>query len=319
MTEASSKPTWTFEDETFPLFPFDEPQQITLLNGTIHQFKPWSIPVERKRETALKSIVTTSPAVFNGENPVNVKTDFTRSSLLYYELMIDRIGGVSLDGVDQNGSFLDAHQVVEGQVRRDGKPARILDLVAPSIRKQAASRLYGGRYEVEKPDLEDEAPEYNPYEDEDEGLLKSIEKQEKRQTVYALSLDRTIVVRQDIGIEQLANGSYTDPTHRIRYHFNDPDDKDFSKWELKAQEGFLLNRKDGGTTGESYYNLGTLASLFDKLINKVQGASLHGAPIELPEDRDDPARQALLAMVPYHCKKMSIVQVFREANILGNA
>src|SRR5260221_1437551 len=126
-------PIWEFEGKTYPLFAFDQPCEIPLQNGTVHRFKPWSPTIEKKREDYLKSIVVTSPAVVNGENPVDIKTDYSRSLLYYYEAMSDEVGGVSIDGINQNGSFLKTAQIVPGQITRRGDPARISDLLSPAV------------------------------------------------------------------------------------------------------------------------------------------------------------------------------------------
>lgn len=312
--------TWEFEGNTYPLFPFDKPCEVKLLNGTIHRFKLWTPAIEKKREDLLKSIVVSSPAVINGQNPMDVKTDATRSLLAYYDLMIDEVGGVTLNGFDQNGAFQKANKVIEGELTRKGTPARIVDMISPAVRRAAVQRLYSGKIEVEKPEAEEQEVDYDPFAStEDFDLQKEIDKQTSQQRVYTLAVDRSIVIRQQLGIEQLPSGQFTEPTHFLRYHFNDPEGEDFSRWEMKAQKGFVIQTKGGGTRGESYYNLETLNALFDKLINKIEGASLNNVSIELPADRNSDLRKAILAQVPLHIKKMTCVRVFQEAGELGNA
>lgn len=319
---ATSAPSWELDGVSYPLFPFDEPCTVKLPNGTVHRFKMWSLAAEKRREDLLKSIVVTSPAQIHGENPLDVKTDFTKSLLAYYELMIDDFGGVKLDGIDQNGTYFKALDLVDGKVNRQGKPARYVDMLSPAIRKAAAARLYSGKIEVEKPDTEDESELSDPFgSDEEFDMAKEIARQEAAQQTYSLSLERTIIVRQSLGIEQIGNtGRMTEPTHVIRYFANDPEAEDFSRWEMKGQKGYAISMKGGGQRAETYYNLDTVSKLFDKLINRIEGASLYGKPIDIPliDQSDNKQRDALLALVPLQIKKNVVVQIFREANSMGN-
>jgi len=324
ISPATSTPSWDLDGVSYPLFPFDAPVTVRLPNGTVHRFKMWSLAAEKRREDLLKSIVVTSPAQIHGENPLDVKTDFTKSLLAYYELMIDEFGGVQLDGVDQNGTFFKALDLVDGKVNRQGKPARYVDMLSPAIRKAAAARLYSGKIEVEKPEVEDEGDVSDPFGSDDEfDMQKEIAKQEQAQQVYSLSLERTIIVRQSLGIEQVGNtGRFTEPTHVIRYFANDPEAEDFSRWEMKGQKGYAVGLKGGGQRAETYYNLDTVSKLFDKLITKIEGASLYGQAIDIPAISSDQSankqRDALLALVPLQIKKNVVVQIFREANSMGN-
>lgn len=318
--EQSPVPTYEIDGQTYPCFPFDEPVTVKLLDGTVHKFKMWTDPIERQREDLLKSIVTTSPANVHGENPMDIKTDYTRSTLRYYSLMIEAIGGIQLpNGEQSNGSLIPANKIVEGVTLPNGQPAKVVDLLRVATRRTAASRLYGGKIEVEKPNVEDdEGIDYDPFDIDSLDLTKEIEKSQSKQQIQILSLSRIVPVRQELGVEQLPSGQFTKPTHVIRYSFLDPDGDDFSKWELKAQRGFAIQLRKGGTRAETYYNLDTINSLFNKLIDKIEGATIEGRIIDLPSKRDDEMRLALLSKVPPLIKKNTIVQLFREANQLGN-
>lgn len=317
--QASSLPTFELEGESYPCFELDKPVTVKLLDGTIHQFKMWSEPVERQREDLLKSIVTTSPANVHGENPMDIKTDYTRSTLRYYALMIEAVGGIQLPSGEQaNGQLIPANKIIEGELLPNGQPARVIDLLRVATRRAAASRLYGGKIEVEKPKEDDEPTDYDPFNVDSLDITAEIAKSESRQQIQMLSLSRIIPIRQELGVEQLPNGQFTKPTHVVRYLFTDPDDDDFSKWELKAQQGFAIPLRKGGTRAETFYSLETIHQLFNKLITKIEGATIGGRVIELPSDRNDEMRKALLSKVPPLIKKNTIVQLFREANQLGN-
>lgn len=308
--------TWELDGKTYPLFPFDQPCEIKLRNGTIHRFKPWNEQAEKRREDLLKSVIVTSPAVINGENPRDVKTDFTKSMLAYYDMMIDEIGGLEMEYEGfkiTSDQFIKADRLIGANGRGQIK---LKDLLPVSVRKAAGSRLYTGKIEIEKPDVEDEEIDFDPFNIDDIDISKTIEIAERKRSVYVLSMDRDIVARQELGIELLKNGQLTDPTHVMRYHFNEPDGSDFSTWEMKSARGFAINLQKGGMRAERFYNLNTIRSLFDKLIRSIEGASLDGKPVALPEDEKQ--REAVLARVPLQIKKQTMVALFTEAENLGN-
>lgn len=315
MTEDVTKLTFVDKGVEYPLFPFDEPVTITLPNGTSHHFRLWDEVTEKRREDLLKTIVITSPAVIDGENPRDAKTDYTRATLRYYDMMIESISGVVLNGNNPEDK-LSAHQVIKDRLNEEGKPLRILDMVGVPVRKAAAGRLYGGKIEVERPHDDDEETTFtgDPFED----ITEAVEEAEKPKTVYSLTLSRDIVIRQELGIERLRSGVTTEPKNVIRYHFREPQGNDFSKWELKAYRGYAVSRPKGGERAERYYNLETVKNLFDSLIEKIEGASINGRPIGLVSDRDDKHRVALLAMVPLSIKKITVATLFQELSNLGN-
>lgn len=316
MTEQDAKTdnTWTFKGVELPLYAFDVKPVITLPNGSVHYFRMWDEVTEKKREDLLKSIIVTSPAVINGENPRDVKTDFTRSLLAYYEMMIERIGGIALDG-DTGGTY-DAKQVTD-TVLPNGKQARVMDLLPAPIRKAAAARLYGGNIEIERDEDEDIAPDFDPFA-EIPDIQVEVKRAEDRREVYRLNAERVYVIKHELGVETLRNGQRTKPTHVIRYHFREPDGEHFSRWEMKGSKGFALSLPKGGTRAETFYNLETLKQLFDALIERIEGASLNGQPIELPSDRQSEHRKAILAQVPLAIKKLTVATLFQEMSNLGN-
>lgn len=314
--------TWITESgKTYPLFPFDAPPVIKLPNGTTHHFKMWNEVTEKKREDLLKTIVVTSGTTLrNGEQPRDVRTDFTRSALKYYEMMIDKISGVAFNG-NSPEDILDAH-MPSGEFRDAEKtiPIPLWEMVGVPIRKEAALRIYGGKIEVEHPDVEEDEEDVDPFAELD--LKEEVAKQQKKadSTVYRLTLNRDIVIRQEIGAEPIkGTGRFTDPTHLIRYHFGEPEAADFSKWEIKGHHGFSVATKNGGERAERYYNLDTVAVLFARLIKRIEGASLNGAEIHLASDPASPQRKAVLDSVPLNIKKLTVATLFNEMNSLGNA
>lgn len=315
---------WELEGNEYPLFAFDEKQVVVLPNGTSHHFKMWDDATEKKREDLCKTVVITSPHLINGENPVDAKSDLTRSMIAYYAMMIEGVSGVELDG-HKPDEVLNAQEVVEGAILPNsiskkypnGQPARILDFVGVPVRKAAAGRLYGGKIDVEKPDVEfDEPDDFDPFAEPD--ITEEIKKAEKKKTLYRLTLNRDVIVRQELGIENVG-GRPGDPTHVIRYHFKEPDGNEFSRWELKGYRGFAVPLPKGGERAERYYNLDALRLLFNSLIERIEGASLNGKPIDLPSDRNDERRIAMLEQVPLSIKKNTVAVLFRELGNLGNS
>jgi hypothetical protein len=320
VTEDANFKTWTTDSgKTYPLFPFDEAPVVKLPNGTTHYFRRWDEVTEKKREDLMKTVILSSPAIINGENPRDVKTDFTRSAIAYYDMMIERVSGVSFNGNDPN-DILDANQET-GETLPNGKPARIRDLIGANVRRAAAVRIYGGKIELERPGaIDDDDDDFtgDPFDADD--ITKQVERQEKQREIYQLTLNRSLSVRHELGVEQISGtGRTTEPSHVIIYRFREPTGDEFSKWELKGYRGYSINLKNGGERSERFYNLETIRWLFDTLIEKIDGASINGNPIHLPDARDDVQRQALLAVIPLSVKKLTVATVFAEMSQVGNA
>lgn len=321
MSSETENRTHEYKGVEYPLYPFDVPAVVKLPNGANHHFRQWDEVTEKNRENSQKTIVLTSPAVIHGENPRDAKTDYTKSLLKYYSMMIEGVSGVKgVEGFTPD-QVIPAKHIIEGSFRPDGKPTTVLDLIGAPIKRAAAARLYGGKIEIERADeAEDsdiETDAGDPFADE-LSITDEVDKAENRAEIYQLTLNRSIVVRQELGIEQLRNGSITPPSHVIRYTFREADGDEFSMWELKAHRGFAVSRPKGGQRVEQFYNLDTINSLFDKLIERIDGASLGGMPIELPPIRDDKHRQAILTQVPLAIKKATVTQLFAELSNLGN-
>lgn len=324
--DAQTTPTWKMDGgQEYPLFPFDEPPVVKLPNGTTHYFRMWDEVTEKRREDLLKTVIITSPAIINGENPRQVNTDFTRSALAYYDMMVTHISGVSFNG-NKPEDKLDVKEstgeTVPGSISEkypEGKPATILDYIGVPIKRAAALRIYGGKIEVEGLDEEeDEDFDGDPFAELD--IQKQVDKAEARREIYQLTLDRTIRIRQELGVEEIkGTGRTTEPTHVIRYHFTEPDPDQFSRWEMKGSQGYSVGLKKGGERRETRYNLDTVASLFDALIDRIEGASIGGAELNVPTDRNDPRRATVLAQVPLPIKKLMIGRLFAEMQNLGNS
>lgn len=315
----TDQPTWEYGGKQLPLFPFDQPQTVRLPNGTIHQFKAWDATIEKHRENLLKTVIVTSPHQINGESPRDARTDYTRSMLYYYRAMIDKVGGVEYNG---NGpdDLIDASTEIDGTV--NGKPARIIDAIGAPIQRLAASRLYTGQVDVERPEgIEpDEVDEdFDPFADPKEVDIEAeLAKAEAKKSLYKLALNRDIAIVQKFGVE-VRNGREGDPTHVVRHTFLEPDGDDFSKWELKSMRGYAIDLNKGGSRAERYYNLDTISQLYARLIDRIEGASINGLAIDLPTDRDDPSRVALIAKIPLLVKRSTVIQLFTEMSTLGNS
>lgn len=323
-TETTPSPSWDYNGVTYPLFAYDQPAIVKLPNGTEHAFRLWDEVTEKKREDLLKTVVITSPHLLNGEAPRDIKTDFTRSQIAYYSMMIDKVRGVNnlgsdvTDWTDANattGEFLET-------TTKGGQPieARIQDYIGAPIKKAAASRLYGGKIELEKPDPEETEDDIDadPFSDEEASdIQEKLDKAEAQKELYKLTLNRIHIISQKLGIETV-QGRESAPTNWMRYHFREPSGDEFSVWELKGYRGFSVSLAKGGEKSERYYNLETVKRLFNRLIERIEGASIGGMPVELPSDRNDPTRIALLEKVPLSIKKLTVATLFAEMANLGN-
>lgn len=309
--------TWKTESGVeYPLFAFDEPPVVRLPNGTEHYFRMWDEATEKRREDLMKTVIISSPAVVNGENPRDVKTDFSRAAVWYYDAMIERVAGVAYNGNDPS-TVLEA-STTTGEKLPNGKEATIRDLIGVAIKKAASLRLYGGKVEVERPAEAEEDFEGDPFDEDD--IQRRVETAEAAKQVYSLTLERTIVIRQELGVEMIhGTGRTTDPTHVIRYHFREPSGDEFSRWELKGYRGYSVGMRNGGERSERFYNLETVRQLFDALIERIDGASAGGSEITLPSDRNSKQREALLAAIPLSVKKLTVATLFAEMNSLGNS
>jgi hypothetical protein len=307
------------DGKSYPLFPFDQPVEVTLTDGTTHRFRMWDEQTEKKRERMLKSVVVTSPAVVHGENPRDVRTDFSKAALFYYNEMIDKVAGFGFT------TDADAANFLEAQSTNGHGDTKIFEMIPAAIRKAAANRLYAGKIEslaakrqAEAEASESDTQDVDPFSMEGEvDISKEIEKVEKRKTVHVLTLDREIVIRQELGSELLPSGRYTDPTHVIDYTFREPDGADFSLWEMKGSGGFAITLANGGTQAERFFNLDTIKTLFNRLILRIEGASLDGREINIPSDLND-HRKAITSRVPLLMRRYVIANVFQEAEKLGN-
>lgn len=324
--EDAATPTWkTDGGKEYPLFPFDEPPVVKLPNGTTHYFRMWDEVTEKRREDLLKTIIITSPAIINGENPRQVNTDFTRSALAYYDMMVTHISGVAFNGnapTDKLDVKEGTGEIVPGSISEkypEGKPATILDYIGLPIKRAAALRIYGGKIEVEGLDEEeDDDFDGDPFAEPD--IQKQVDKAEARREIYQLTLDRAITIRHEIGVEEIkGTGRTTEPSHVMRHVFREPTPDEFSRWEMKGSQGYSVSLKKGGERRETRYNLDTVSSLYDALIERVEGASVAGVELQLPSNREDPRRATAVAQVPLAIKKLMIGRLFAEMQNLGNS
>jgi hypothetical protein len=274
------------------LFPFDEPPVITLRDGTVHRFRLPTRDVEQRREDRMKSIIITSPARINGQNPRQSTTDYSKSEIGYYEDLIEEISGFALSEGDDPDKPLQANLVVDETYDENNKPLSITvgDMVPTKHKRAAAGRIYGGKIEVEKPG---EADAENAVEGEAEKQVLVIRNQ------------RFITVRHDLGSEQQDDGTMSKPTHTVKHVFREPQAKHLSQWETKCFNGFSINLKGGGTREERTFNLGAVEALYDSLIERVEGAALGGTPVDvrIPEHK---------AGIPLSIKKTAVALLMGE-------
>lgn len=312
-TSVESSPLM-FEDKgkQYPLYPFDEPQTVVMANGTIHNFRKWDKNVEVQRENRLKTVIISSAAVIHGENPRDIKSDITRSMLYYYGEMIESFSGVKLPN---NGGSITPDTVVDAKMDINGRPA--IDYLSIILKREAAKRLYTGKITIERPGEEDE-PETDPFSFDDD-ISEAVKEAEKPKTVYSLTLDRQIIMRQEFGVELLSSGQTTPPRNVVKHYLREPDGDEMGKWETKSWQGYAIPRKGGGSRAERFYNLDIVSWFYDTLIDKIEGASIGGKPVDLPRDRNNEHRKILLAQVPILIKKSILMSFVGELETVGNS
>jgi hypothetical protein len=274
------------------LFPFDVAPVVTLKDNTVHKFRLPTREDEQRREDRMKSIIITSPARINGQNPKQSTTDYSKSEISYYEDLIEEITGIALDEGGDPTKPLQANMVVDEVLDTKGKPVPITigEMVPTKHKRAAAARIYGGKIEVVKPDADAEE--------------NAVEGEAPKQLLVIRS-QRFITVRHDLGSEQQDDGTMSDPTHTVFYVFREPQAKQLSHWETKCFNGFTINLKGGGTREERTFNLTAVESLFDSLIERVEGASIGGQPIDvrIPEHK---------AAIPLSLKKTTVALMMGE-------
>lgn len=287
---AAENPSQQIQRKGAELFPFDVPPVITLKDGTVHHFRLPTRQDEQRREDRMKSVIITSPARINGQNPRQSTTDYSKAEIAYYEDLIEGVQGFPLTEGAEPNQLLQANQVVDtayDEAKKKDVEVTIGDLVPTKHKRAAASRIFSGKIEVEKPKTENAVEGDAP------------------KPLLVLRAQRKIVVVQQVGVEQNDDGTFSDPTHTIRYVFNEPQAKHLSAWETKCFNGFTVPLGNGGSREERTFNLEAVENLFDSLIDDVQGAALGGQPINVRE----PAQKA---RVPLSLKKTTTALMMSE-------
>lgn len=275
------------------LFPFDSPPTVTLKDGTVHRFRMPDRKAEQRREDRMKSIIITSPAKINGQNPRQSTTDYSRAEIGYYEDLIEEIQGFALNEGDDPNAALQANQVIDeafDEEKKQNVPVTIGDIIPTQHKRAAAQRIFGGKIEVEKPDR-----------DAAENAVEG----EAPKTLMTLRTERKYTVRHDFGVEQKDDGTFSDPTHQVYYVFNEPKAKHLSAWETKCFNGFTISLNTGGSREERTFNLDAVEKLFDSLIDEINGANLNGQPINVR----DPKQKS---QVPISLKKTTVALLMGE-------
>lgn len=258
------------------LYPFDREPFVELKDGTKFKFRLPTKEDEQRREDRMKTVITTLPGRINGQNPKQTTTDYSRSELGYFDDLIEEVTGFALVEGDDPATTLQANLVVGNEysdkLKRQAE-VTVGDKVPTKHKRAAAARIYGGRIDVEKPDERDPDNE--------------VEGDEKPQQVLVIRSQRFITVLFKAGVEQQDDGTFSEPTHVVKYVFKEPQSRHLSAWETKCFNGQTINLNKGGTREERTFNLTAVENLFDSLIEKVEGASLDNAEIDvrIPEHK----------------------------------
>ncbi len=243
-----------YDESELDLFPFDKPRVVTLKNGTVHEFVIPSLREEKRRVEIQRTIIHTSKAVVNGQNPRQILVDYSKSRLSYYQHTARRFKGYRFGEQFPNpDEWLDARFKIGEETLGNGKQRDILLVSKIPVKDQrsAAERLYGGKLEIVKPKVK-----------------------EGERIVHDLNARVRIHVKQEFGIEQNADGSFTAPEYVVHYFLNEPNSDQLSKWEMQCFTGNTLNHPKGGSTETRIYNIEQCAKLFDSMIDEVKGGAV---------------------------------------------
>lgn len=275
------------------LFPFDKAPTVALKDGTTHNFRIPNKQDEQRREDRMKSVIITSPARINGQNPKQSTTDYSKAEIGYYEDLIESLQGFALNEGDDPTVPLQANTVID-EVYDEKKKANVAvtigDAVPTKHKRAAAARIYGGKIEV-----------YKPEKAEKENAVEG----EAKTQILVLRAQRLITIRHQVGSEQLDDGTFSKPTNEIFYVFREPQAKHLSQWETKCFNGFTIPLGNGGQREERTFNLEAVENLFDSLIDEVRGASVDGHAINVREPQQ-------LARVPLSLKKTTVAILMGE-------
>jgi hypothetical protein len=208
-----------------------------------------------------------------------------------YTDTVETLQGYALNEGDDPNNELSANMVIEETTDSRGKlhVVTLADLVPNKDKKAAAERLYGGKFTVDKPKLE-----------------------EGQKQVLVLRQKRIITVKHEVGIEQLDDGTFTDPTAIIWYEFREPQSKELSQWETRAFNGNSIATNDGGNRETRTYDLDVVEKLYDGLVDSIRGGGVErdGNNNLTPVDVRNAAH---LAKIPLSIKKSCVALLMSDA------
>jgi hypothetical protein len=245
----------------YPAFDFAVAPVIKLKDGTEFHFKIPDLDSERRADNLRKTLIITSPAKVNGFNPTQETTDYATADVRYFLDNLVSFKGLKLnrtDADDMLSVLQDAKKVVRNERGRDNKVRAITAAMLVPVKhaRAAAGRIFGGKIEVEKPDTDADR-------------------------IIVLNEVRFVTVKQEFGVEQNDDGSFSLPTNVVRYIFREPSTRDLSFWQTKCFLGYKIPIKGGGSREERFFNTDKTVELFDMLIERIEGGALTGVPVDV--------------------------------------
>lgn len=271
------------DPSTLPPFDFAVPPHIVLKDGTEFTFKIPDLASERRADNLRKTLILTSPARVNGFNPTQETTDYATADWRYFLDNLESVKGFALEG-GTVGEVINARQVIRKDKEGSTEvPVTVAHLIPAKHARAAVSRIYGGKIDIDKADT----PEGD--------------------RVLVLNETRYIVVKQEFGVEQNDDGSFSDPTNITKYIFREPTAKELAFWQTKCFLGYKIPIKGGGAREERYFNTDKTVELFDKLIERIEGAVYNGAAINCKDAAD-------LLRIPAGVKRTAITIAMGEVS-----
>jgi hypothetical protein len=241
---------------------------------------------QRNRETVTHKFtkkVENKPAV-------TVTNSADKATIAFAKRLATRVRGYAED----ENEWLDA-QTVLGQEENDkGKlvDVRVIDKVPVEHVLRAGNEYFGGKFKVEK----------------------------RGRVIITRGASQSYVVKQEVGIEELEDGSFSKPTSVVKYHFDEVSGDALQLYSAQAVMGTTIFGDEGDTREDRVVSLDTVRTLFDgkETLNfkgcvRIENATLNGSEV----DCDDASH---LMFIDDGLKKTVVLVLFNHLTTnLGNA
>lgn len=222
---------------------------------------------QNERRERLQKTIKRTAAKVEDQDAVTITQDTARATDLFTRAIAKKVKGYKFEvdpsvtlPIDADG-WVDAQFVIvpdadEETAKRFGVERdkdrkyniRVIDVIPARHRLLAGNALYGGRFDVERPNAE----------------------------VISLRAQRLGSVTQKMGIVSLENGELSKPTNVLTWRLRDPESGAVGKFDTHAITGTTIFLKGGGTEEHRIVSLDTCVDLFDSHIESADGVVVNG-------------------------------------------